>query len=187
MTDSEWLDEIVLQNYDRVKRTAYHIARGRGVVSPEFWAEDMTQETFLRLAALMRRQELRSHPNITGWLMKTLKNVMDSEQQKLSNREIPAAELWLDAREPSYELEESGDPFPPGLTNQEKDILYRCKYLGYSTDEAAEALRITPAACRKRLQRAEEKFRRVLAGSTEYAGIRQDRESILQKGGAEHV
>ncbi len=187
MTDREWLDEVVLENYERVKRTAYHIARGRGVTSPEFWAEDMTQETFLRLSALMCKQKLRSHPNIIGWLIKTLKNVMDSEQQKLSNREIPTAELWSDAREPYYDFTESEDPFPPELTDEERNVLYRCKYLGYSSAETAKALGITAVACRKRLQRAEEKYRKILSDSTEYEGFRQGKESTLHKGGAKHV
>lgn len=166
MTDAEWLDDVVLQNYSRVKRTAYHVAIGHGTASPEHWAEDMTQEVFLRLSARMYEQDLRAHPNITGWLIRTLNNVIGSEWQKRSSLEIPMARVWEQAREPSYELTEEEDPFPPGLTDAERDILYRCRYLGYSQSEVAASLGISHAACRKRLQRAEEKCKKYLASSS---------------------
>jgi len=182
-----WVDEVILQNYARVKKTAYYIARRHGVPSPEQWAEDMAQEVFLRMSRPEKLRELREHPNITGWLMKTLTNVIGSEWQKNSNREIAVAEVWSSGREPGYEVVTAEELFPPELSAQERDILYRCKCQELSHEEVAASLGISAEACRKRLQRAEEKFRAVSRDSTKFDGFRQSRGGTLGSGGAKNV
>ena len=186
-SDSEWLDAVILQNYSRIKKTAYYTAISHGCRSPEHWAEDMTQEVFLRLSDLMHKKRLRDHPNITVWLLKTLANVIGSDWQKKSQQEIPVAEVWMLRREPAYRMEIADELFPPDLTAEERDILFLCRYKGLSHEQAARLLGITEGASRKRLQRAEEKYRKTMQDSTAFDGIGQGGDPILDKGGARNV
>lgn len=189
LSDAQWLDEVVLQNYSRIKKTAYRTAKAYNIPDPEHWSEDIAQEVFLRLTERMEPDALHEHKNIAGWLAVTLRNVIGTQWQKRANREIAVAEVWALRREPSCEMTEN-ELFPPGLTNAERDILYRCDYLGYSTDETAATLGITPSACRMRLSRAERKYRHLRAKiehSTKTADFRPNDEVMLENGGAKHV
>ncbi|MBE6909547.1 MAG: RNA polymerase sigma factor [Ruminococcaceae bacterium] len=187
IANSEWLDSVILENYSRVKKTAYYTAIGHGCRSPEQWAEDMTQEVFLRLSALMHKQKLQEHPNITAWLLKTLANVIGSDWQKKSRQEIPVAEVWSIRREPVCSMEITDELFPAGLTAEEREILLLCRCQGLSHEETANRLGISLEASRKRLQRAEAKYRKIVRDSTRFDGIRQSENPILCKGGAENV
>lgn len=189
-TEQRWLDDLFREHYARLKTTAFYIGKRYGVMDPEAWAEDMTQEVFLRAAD--KADALTEHPNILGWLICTLKNVIGSERQKKSNGEIPVAEVWNVRAEPVCEhLENERDAlFPPGMSKEEEDILYRCHCREQSVREIALALGITTEACRMRLHRAERKYRKLMKkqdGSTNFDGIRQNESGIVQEGGAGHV
>ena len=189
-TEQYWLDELFREHYLRLKTTAYYIGTRCCVTDPEAWAEDMTQEVFLRAAD--KADTLIEHPNIIGWLICTLKNVIGSERQKKSNGEIPVAEVWKVRDEPAYEHTENERDglFPPGMSGEEEEILYRRHCKEQSVREIADALGITPEACRMRLHRAEQKYRDLKKKqdrSTNSDGFRQDESFIVQKGGAEHV
>ena len=187
--DKTWLNETVLKNYERVKKTAYYRARGHGVPAPEQWAEDMTQETFLRLAQSLKDGKIDTDKDASTWLIVTLGNVIGSDWQKHCHQEISVEEIRGSAEEPGRELE-TEELFPPGLKEGERELIYQCDYLGYSTKEVACRLGISETACRMRLYRAEKNYRALYKKSqpsTNFEGIRQEEEHILSKGGAKNV
>lgn len=187
---SEWVDSLFLEHYARLKKLAYYKGRGCGVTDPESWAEDMVQETFLRLT--VKADQLDDHPNILGWLIETMKNVMLNELNRMSSGEVPVAEVWEHSAEPSYEMatESAEISFPPGLTRDERELLYRRYGREESHKEIALALGISPATCRMRLHRAEQKYKRLIKKSehsTPFDGFRPNVDATVQEGGASHV
>ena len=190
LSDSEWLDMVVTENYKRIKMAAYYRAKSHGVPDPLHWAEDVTQEVFLRLNDRMKENAaLRSHDNITAWLFTVLKNVIGNVWQKRSNQEIAVADIWAQSQQPSYELLPD-EPFPPGLTEEEQDILKFHILQGFTHKEIADFLGISPAACRMRFHRAVEKFkifRKNFEAATQSDSNRQEESGILQEGGAQNV
>lgn len=186
-----WVDGMVSQHYAWVKASAFYLGKENyKIADPLSWAEDMTQEVFLRLNE--KAAKLIRHPNIRGWLKKTLHYVIRNYLQKQSNQEVPVAEVWDGAEEPSYEFA-YGDRdvlFPPDMNEQEKFLLYRRYCEECSCKDIARELGISPAACRMRLHRAEKKFRKLKKKrnrSTHFERFRPVKKTILQEGGAEHV
>ena len=55
--------------------------------------------------------------------------------------------------------------FPAGLSEEDCDLLYRCHCLQIPRREIAASLGISLGACQMRLERAEERFRRLRDGS----------------------
>lgn len=190
MTDHEWLDNVVLENYARIKKTAYRRAVSHGTPNPEQWAEDLTQEVFLRLSEHMEKDRLREHENIAGWLFTVLRNLIGNAWRKKSEQEIPVEDIWAYRTQPSFEIMLTEELFPPGLTADERDILYRCKVLELSHKEVAASLGITTEACRARLHRAEKRFKKLYAHadqSTAFDGLRHKTSATLHKGGGQNV
>lgn len=144
----EWFDDIYLQYQRKLLSLAIRI-----VGDPQL-AEDMVQSVFLTL--LTNHERLMEHPNIWGWLARTLKNQIMTEMQKAFRcREV--------AMEPGQEPVET-DPFapdfleamPPGLSDGERELLYLHFEVGLRYEELADRLGCSPTACRMRLFRAKE-------------------------------
>ena len=77
-----WFDPIYAANYPRLVKVAYYILWDEDLV------EDIVQNAFSAL--LIKQEQLRNHPNISGWLTKTVRNMADNERNRARYaREIP--------------------------------------------------------------------------------------------------
>ena len=119
-------------------------------------AEDLVQETFL--IAQCKLDAVLSSPNPHGWLMNTLKNVIGNyyKQQRFIAQHLIADSYPDSASEYTFSVNE----LYAGLVSPEELELLAWVYCeNVSRQEAAERLGISPAACRKRLQRAKAALR----------------------------
>lgn len=73
-------------------------------------AEDLVQSTFL--LAILRQEEFTRHPNQEGWLMMTLKNLIQNEKRRLSCRDVALEELFDIAAPTAPNSLEEFFPFP---------------------------------------------------------------------------
>ena len=69
-----WFDPIYTANYSRLVKVAYYILWDDDLV------EDIVQNAFSAL--LIKQKQLRTHPNISGWLTKTVRNIADNERNR---------------------------------------------------------------------------------------------------------
>ncbi len=162
MTDNEWFEHIYLQNYAALKKTAYYLICKRFCVQDWTWAEDIVQDVFSILYSGIGKKNLREHPNINGWLIVTLKQVVCSNFQRAYHR----LEVQLDEAKDVC-LENSLDQlseeiFPAGLSREERCILYLAYVEDYSHEELAAFFHLTStAASRARLSRAKEHYKKL--------------------------
>lgn len=140
-----WFDPIYAANYPRLVKVAYYILWDEDLV------EDIVQNAFSAL--LIKQEQLRNHPNISGWLTKTVRNMADNER----NRARYAREIPLLPEHESAAGEPPPDFFsllPPELSESERQILYLHIEVGLSHEEIAARLGCKPEASRMRLSRA---------------------------------
>lgn len=149
----DWLDPIYTANYPRLVKVAYYMLWDRDI------AEDIVQSSFSAL--LIKREELRSHPNIPGWLTETVRNMANNERNK-------ARYTWEIPLSPKYELT-AGEPppdflslLPSELSENERKILYLYVEAGLSHEEIAARMGCRPEASRMRLCRARQKCKELL-------------------------
>lgn len=148
-----WFNPIYAANYARLVKEAYYILWDEDLV------EDIVQNAFSTL--LIKQKQLRSHPNIAGWLTKTVRNMADNERNRARHtREVP----FLPEHEPA-----AGEPsedflslLPPELSEDERQILYLHIEVGLSHEEIGARLGCRPEASRMRLSRARRRCRELL-------------------------
>lgn len=118
-------------------------------------AQDLVQSTFL--LAILRQEEFARHPNQEGWLMMTLKNLIQNEKRRLSCRDISLEEL-LDIAAPTApnSLEEF---FPSRLPREDRDILVWRFEQRLDYRDMANILGISESGCRSRVARAVKRCR----------------------------
>ena len=148
-----WFNPIYTANYSRLVKVAYYILWDEDLV------EDIVQNAFSAL--LIKEKQLRDHPNISGWLVKTVQNMADNERNRARyTREIPLL--------PEHEPAASGlqpdflSLLPPGLSESERQILYLQIEVGLSHEEIAARLGCKPEASRMRLCRARRRCKELL-------------------------
>ena len=148
-----WFDSIYTANYARLVKAAYYMLLDREL------AEDIVQSAFS--AFLIKREELRSHPNIPGWLTETVRNMADNERNKAHHtREIPLSPKHnLTADEPPPDFMSL---LPTELSENERRILYFYYEAGLSHEEIAARMGCRPEASRMRLWRAKQRCREIL-------------------------
>lgn len=148
-----WFDPIYAANYPRLVKAAYYILWDEDLI------EDIVQDAFSAL--LIKQKQLRYHPNISGWLTKTVRNMADNERNRARYaREIPLL--------PEHEPAADGPPpdflslLPSELSKEEKQILYLHIEAGLSHEEIAARLGCRPEASRMRLCRARQRCKELL-------------------------
>ena len=148
-----WFDPIYTANYSRLVKVAYYILWDDDLV------EDIVQNAFSAL--LIKQKQLRAHPNISGWLTKTVRNIADNERNRARyTREVPLLpEHETKADEP---LPDFLSLLPPELSEGERQILYLHIEVGLSHDEIAARLGCKPEASRMRLHRARQRCKELL-------------------------
>lgn len=135
-----------------------------GLVHEAQWAQDLTQETFLRV--LRARSSLPEVTNPRAWLYRVATNVALNALKR--RRRLTWLPLQASDREPApgsglaervgerSALEDALASLPPGY----RAALLLHKRDGLSTSEVAAVLGLTEAAARKRIYRAIEMLRR---------------------------
>lgn len=152
--ENGFIESLYLREYGRLLRAAYHLTEDKAS------AENLVHETFI--LAILRREELASHPEPGAWLARTLRNLLRNEQRAASRGEVPLEEAAeVSAGAPPLPLE---DALPAGLGAEERALLIWRFEERLSSGEIAGRLGISEAACRKRISRALARCKRLLDG-----------------------
>ncbi len=123
-------------------------------------AEEAIQETFI--IACINAKKLKASPNPEGWIVNTHKNVC-LNIQKSRNRylqkmfSLDDADHLLPYTEPAFE---GNDDLSKYVSSEDFLILRKLILEGYSHKDLAEELNISIDACKKKFQRAKQRFRK---------------------------
>lgn len=152
----------ILEIYDRHVDTVYRVCFAYMKNAPE--AEDMTQETFLRLISHDKPFENQRHEK--AWLIVTASNLCKDTLKKWWRYSENIDDYTYLAQEPSETGNEVLDAIlalPPDY----KDAVYMYYYEGYTTVEIARHLSCPESTVRSRLSRARKQLQTTLGGATE--------------------
>lgn len=150
MQEYTGLHQLYLENYSSL------ICFAKSVMNNPDAAEDLVQETFL--IAQYKLDAVLSSPNPHGWLMNTLKNTIGNYYKQ--QRFVAQSLIVESSSDCTSECTLSVNELYAGLVSPEELKLLVWIYCeNVSRQEASERLGISPAACRKRLQRAKQSLR----------------------------
>lgn len=123
-------------------------------------AEELAEEAFVRL--LQQRDNLTEHPNLKGWLWKTLQHLILTEVKMARyHREIPLEDVSACAA-PEEETRDLAEELPPGLSDSEREVLVLFYQEEYTHQEIARRLGISEMNSRTRLFRAKNHCKKLL-------------------------
>lgn len=122
-------------------------------------AQDLVQDTFI--LAVSHCDDLIFHPSTGGWLTRTLYNLILNERRRLKTvREIPLDEMPnISAPEPTTSLD---NILPKQLPQEDRKIIIWRFEQQMDYEEMSTRLGISVGACRMRISRALEKYRKYL-------------------------
>lgn len=136
------------------------------ILKNDFQAEEAVQETFC--VVCQKPEDMMTSPNPSGWVMKTLKNELKNAERKTATLRkyfITANDIdmkWM--RDPLCQLDDDVDLMYADLIHREDFYLLKQVILEKRTLlDMAKELGISVEACKKRFQRAKEKFRQEIA------------------------
>lgn len=121
-------------------------------------AEDITQNTFLKL--YQTEKEFESEEHLKNWLLKVcVNNALDLKRNKWNSRESISEFLVYEEKERhNLELAEAIDK----LSAKNRLIILLYYYYGYSVKEIAQMTDIRESAVQNRMQRARNKLKAYL-------------------------
>lgn len=149
----------ILEIYDRHADTVYRVCFAYMKNAPE--AEDMTQETFLRLISHEKPFENQRHEK--AWLIVTASNLCKDALKKwwrYSENIDDYTYLTQESPETGNEVLDAILALPPDY----KDAVYMYYYEGFSTVEIARHLNCPESTVRSRLSRARKQLQTMLGG-----------------------
>lgn len=149
----------ILEIYDRHADTVYRVCFAYMKNAPE--AEDMTQETFLRLLSHEKPFENQRHEK--AWLIVTASNLCKDALKKwwrYSENIDDYPNLAQESPETGNEVLDAILALPPDY----KDAVYMYYYEGYTTVEIARHLNCPESTVRSRLSRARKQLQTMLGG-----------------------
>lgn len=130
------------------------------VLSNASLAEEAAQETFV--IACIKQHALENSPNPEGWIMNTLKNVCRNIQKNRNyylSRILSLNESVLGTT--TLESENLWETNVQDFISKEDFMILKKVILeGYSYKDLANELGISLEACKKRVQRAKQRFRK---------------------------
>ena len=146
--------ELYQENASKMLRYASYQLRNQSV------AEELVEESFVRM--LQRREELTGHPNLAGWLWKTLQHLILTEVKLAKyHREVPL-DPALNAAAPEPEEDDLSGVLPEGLSEGEREVLVLFYQEELSHQEMAARLGISEMNSRTRLFRAKNHCKKLL-------------------------
>lgn len=149
----------IMEIYDRHVDTVYRICYAYMKNAPE--AEDMTQETFLRLISCRKAFENQRHEK--AWLIVTASNLCKDALKKWwrHNENLDDYENL-----PQNDGETGGAVLAAilALPQDYKEAVYMYYYEGYTTVEIARHLKCPESTVRSRLSRARKQLMTMLGG-----------------------
>lgn len=149
---NKWFDALYQKEYIRLYRVAYHLTGSTET------AEELAQDAFLW--AWIHREKLLTHPNLGGWLMRTLTNLVKNENRRFSARELS---LEAQPQVPAPEADRGiGELLPFRLPEEDRKLLVWRFEEGLDYREIADRLGISETGCRSRVFRAVERCRKLL-------------------------
>jgi len=149
----------ILEIYDRQVDTVYRVCYSYMGSAAE--AEDMTQETFLRL--MTANQPFQNARHEKAWLIVTASNVCKDALKRMWRKEENIEDfpfLPADSTEPDNTVLEAVLALPA----EYKDAVYMYYYEGYTTAEIARHCGCPEATVRSRLSRARKQLKKSLGG-----------------------
>lgn len=150
----------IMEIYDRHVDTVYRICYAYMKNAPE--AEDMTQETFLRLMSCRKAFENQRHEK--AWLIVTASNLCKDTLKKWwrHNENLDDYDYL-----PQNDRETSSIVLDAilALPQDYKDAVYMYYYEGYTTAEIARHLKCPESTVRSRLSRARKQLMNTLGGA----------------------
>lgn len=152
-------DKEIIAIYDRHVDTVYRICYSFMKNAAE--AEDMVQETFLRL--IVSSTIFRDERHERAWLIVTASNLCKDSLKKWWRRNESIEDNLTLAAPQSGEQREVMEALLQ-IPKDYKAVVYMYYYEGYSTAEIASWLNIPHATVRTRLARARKQLRNLLGG-----------------------
>lgn len=150
----------IMEIYDRHVETVYRICYAYMKNKPE--AEDMTQETFLRLMSWGKPFENQRHEK--AWLIVTASNLCKDTLKKWwrHNENLEDYENL-----PQKEGDTRGEVLEAilALPQDYKNAVYMYYYEGYTTSEIAHHLKCPESTVRSRISRARKQLLTLLGGA----------------------
>lgn len=152
----------IMEIYDRHADTVYRVCYAYMKNAPE--AEDMTQETFLRLMSWGKDFENRRHEK--AWLIVTASNLCKDTLKKWWRRSENIDD-YVDL--PQENTQTCGTVLEAilSLPQDYKAAVYMYYYEGYTTVEIARHLNCSESTVRSRLSRARKQLMTMLGGANE--------------------
>lgn len=151
----KWVADLYREMYELLLQYA------TGVLQNASQAEEAVQETF-RIACDKHSQLMKS-PNPQGWVMNTLKGVLQNQRRK--NRK----QSNLFVQMPEADLPRDGAPDPVALEILYGDVADRQEFQllvavseGETVKEIAQRMGISEDSCKKRVQRSRTYLKRVM-------------------------
>ena len=152
-------DKEIIDIYDRNADTVYYVCYSFMKNKPE--AEDMVQETFLRL--LSSGVGFVSEEHEKAWLIVTASNLCKDTLKKWWRKSEDIDDPALGLQQPPFEIDEVLDAILK-LPADQKCAVYMYYYEGYSTADIAAYLHCPHATVRSRLSRARKTLKQKLGG-----------------------
>jgi len=153
-------DKEIIDIYNRNADTVYYVCYSFMKNKPE--AEDMVQETFLRLICSGKSFENERHER--AWLIVTASNLCKDNLKKWwrNTENIDDYDLLF------HDTQDRSDVLEAilALPNDYKVAVYMYYYEGFSTAEIAEHIGCPDATVRSRLSRARKQLQSLLGGGT---------------------
>lgn len=155
--EQEKIEKLYLEMYDMMMLYA------SSCLLAEELAEEAVQETF-RIAC-QRRDKLMESANPKGWLVMTLRNVVRNGNKRILRERQCRRDGFFDGfRFPQEESLPLETLYADVADTEEFHLVMESELEGKTHAEMAQERGITVAACKKRLQRAKERLRKILAG-----------------------
>ncbi len=155
MTSSLRTDEELEEIYNRHVDTVYRVCYSFMKTAPD--AEDMVQETFLKL--IVSQKQFQSNNHEKAWLIVTASNTC-KDALKRRKRKIENID---DHPSLAYQPSVSEDRMLSvilSLPVKYKEVVYLYYYEGYQTNEIAKMLHCSDSTVRNRLARARKYLRK---------------------------